>query len=78
MNTGNRLVLELYFWTKQGEKLWDYFEVDSVATYRETLNRRFPTFETELITLTEIDDNGQKIKTVIDFRITVDNSETIA
>ena len=71
MDTDNRLVLELYFWTKQGEKLWDYFEVDSVATYRETLTRRFPTFETELITLTEIDDDGKKVKTVIDFRNTV-------
>jgi len=70
LKTGNRLVLELYFWTKQGEKLWDYFEVDSVATYQETLTRRFPTFETELITLTEIDDDGKKVKTVIDFRNT--------
>jgi len=67
MTTKNRLVLELYFWTKQGEKLWDYFEVDSVETYRETLKRRFPTFETELIALTEIDDHGQKVKTIIDF-----------
>ena len=67
MTTNKRLVLELYFWTKQGEKLWDYFEVDSLDTYRETLGRRFPTFETELIALIEIDGNGQKVNTIINF-----------
>ena len=68
MESGSRLVLELFYWTKDGEELWDYFYVDSIDNYRDVLARRFPTLQTELVRLVEISEDGKKVATLIDFQ----------